>query len=122
MILKEIAVYEETLNKHLPNETRMVLHYKNVEATENEDKITVRISNDLLVYKWVELGGVSKGTYKMKMTSLEDETSEVNVKIERIQMNSDRDLAVEIEFNVLNPFQSVVGVPGIHSFSIKGWF
>lgn len=85
MILKEIAVYEETLNKHLPNETRMVLHYKNVEATENEDKITVRISNDLLVYKWVELGGVSKGTYKMKMTSLEDETSEVNVKIERIQ-------------------------------------
>lgn len=35
MILKEIAVYEETLNKHLPNETRMVLHYKNVEATEN---------------------------------------------------------------------------------------
>lgn len=120
MILKEIAVYEETLNKHLPNETRMVLHYKNVEATENEDKITVRISNDLLVYKWVELGGVSQVTYKMKMTSLEDETSEVNVKIERIQMNSDRDLAVEIEFNVLNPFQSVVGVPGIHSFSIKG--
>ncbi|MCY8944366.1 hypothetical protein [Bacillus atrophaeus] len=121
MVLKEIALYEEKLNKHLPKETRMVLHYKNVEATENEDKITVRISNDLLVYKWLELGGVSKGSYKMKMTSLEGEISEVNVKIEKIQLTSDRDLAGEIEFHVLNPFQSVIGVPGIHSpFSIKG--
>ncbi|AQS44197.1 hypothetical protein LSG23_09415 [Bacillus velezensis] len=120
MILKEIALYEETLNKHLPNETKMVLHYRNVEATENEDKITLRFGVDSLVYKWVELGGVFKGSYKMKMTSLEDETNEVYVKIEKIQTNSDRDLAVEIEFNVLSPFRSIEGVPGIHSLSIKG--
>ncbi|AZJ44243.1 hypothetical protein [Bacillus velezensis] len=120
MILKEIALYEETLNKHLPNETKMVLHYRNVEATENEDKITLRFGNDSLVYKWLELSGVLKGSYKMKMTSLEDETKEVNVKIEKIQTNSDRGLAVEIEFNVLSPFRSIEGVAGIHSFSIKG--
>ncbi|KYD05382.1 hypothetical protein [Bacillus atrophaeus] len=115
MILKEIAVYEEKFNNYLPKETRMVLHYKNIEAVENEDKITINTGKNSTAYKVFDLDGIQKDPLKMKLTSYEGETIVVGVTINKIHFNLAGDLAVKLEFKVLKPVASGVGEPGIYS-------
>ncbi|OYD12360.1 hypothetical protein CHR37_05240 [Bacillus velezensis] len=101
MILKEISVYKEKFNNHLPKETKIVLRYQNIEAIEDEDRITIGIDKNSTAYKVFDLNGAQKDPLKMKLTSYEGETKVLKVNINKIHFNMAGDLAVKLEFKVL---------------------
>ncbi|RJS57495.1 hypothetical protein CJ481_17365 [Bacillus subtilis] len=115
MILREIAVYEEKFHNYLPKETSMVLHYKNIEAVENEDLITINTGKNSTAYKVFDLDELQKDPLKMKATSYEGETKVVSVNINKIHFNIAGDQAVKLEFKVLKSVVISVGEPGIYS-------
>ncbi|MED0754699.1 MULTISPECIES: hypothetical protein [Bacillus amyloliquefaciens group] len=101
MILKEISVYKEKFNNYLPKETKIVLHYQNIEAVEDEDRITINTGKNSTAYKVFDLNEGIKSTLKMKLTSYEGETKVLKVDINKIHFNMAGDLAVKLEFKVL---------------------
>ncbi|WP_340191360.1 hypothetical protein [Bacillus amyloliquefaciens] len=115
MILKEIAVYREKFNNHLPKETKIVLHYQNIEVVEDEDRITIGIDKNSTAYKVFDLNGAQKDPLKMKLTSYEGETKVLKVNINKIHFNMAGDLAVKLEFKALNSLGGDIGEPGIYS-------
>ncbi|MCY0089296.1 MULTISPECIES: hypothetical protein [Bacillus amyloliquefaciens group] len=115
MILKEISVYREKFNNHLPKETKIVLHYQNIEAVEDKDKIIINTGKDSLAFKVFDLDGTPTDPLKMKLTSYEGETKVVKVNVDKIKFNTDGDLAVNLEFKALNSLGGGAGDPGIYS-------
>ncbi|MEM5028979.1 hypothetical protein WKH33_08165 [Priestia sp. WB3] len=116
MILKEISVYREKFNNHLPKETKIVLHYQNIEAVEDEDRITIDIDKNSTAYKVFGLDGTQKDPLKMKLTSYEGETKVLKVNINKIHFNMAKDWVVKVEFKVLKTMAGgAVSEPGFYS-------